>query len=303
VNDSVNIIKTRIADSDSKIEFITKIGENIPDMLFGDEVRIRQILLNILSNAVKYTKEGSVSFLVNGQIRDEKLILQIDVIDTGKGIKEEDLKKLFGDFVQVDLTNNRGIEGTGLGLAITKSLVKAMGGSINVKSEYGKGSTFTITLPQEINSLEHTASLNFNTTTAKTVNNKTIVFLAPRAKILIVDDIVLNLRVAKGLMSPYNMQVDLSSSGADAIEKIKNENYDLVFMDHMMPEMDGVETTKRIREFNRELPIIALTATAIVGMKEMFLGNGFSDFLPKPIDIRKLNEILEKWIPKEKRDN
>jgi len=304
INDAVSIIKTKITDSDSGIEFKINIDNKMPNSLFGDETRIRQILLNVLSNAVKYTEKGSVTFSMQGEIinNNEKVLLKIEVIDTGKGIKEEDLKNLFGDFVRVDLASHKSIEGTGLGLAITKNLVEAMDGNIKVESVYGKGSTFTIIIPQKIISMEPIADLNLNTDRINIVNDKIAVFHAPDAKILIVDDIAINLKVAKGLMSPYNMQVDMCLSGAEAIEMIKEKDYDLVFMDHMMPEMDGIKATKIIRKFNAEIPIVALTATAVVGMKEMFLENGFDDFLSKPIDTRKLNEILEKWIPKNKQE-
>jgi len=298
INDVKSIIETKMSESEIKIT--TKIGKNIPDSLFGDEVRIRQILLNILSNAVKYTKEGSISFVINGQILDnENIILTISVTDTGIGIKAEDINKIFSDFVQVDSITNIGIEGTGLGLAITKNLVKSMNGEIKVESEYGNGSTFTIILPQKIISLKPTAKIIFNDDENFIESSDNIKnFTAPNAKVLVVDDNEVNLAVAEGLLFPYNMQVDICLSGIEAIEMIKNNNYDLVFMDHMMPEMDGVETTKCIREFDKTLPIVALTANAVSGMKEMFLENGFNDFLSKPIDTIKLNSILGKWIHK-----
>ena len=225
--------------------------------------------------------------------------MKIDVIDTGKGIKPEDLNKLFGDFVQVDLEANKGIEGTGLGLAITKNFVKAMGGEISVSSVYGEGSKFSITLPQKIHLHEPISqlSLNHNNSSAET---KTLGFIAPSAKILVVDDVDTNIMVVRGLLADYETQTDSCLSSIEAIEKVKINNYDLVFMDHMMPEMDGIEATKIIREFNKDLPIIALTANAISGMREMFLENGFNDFLSKPIEAKKLNKILEEWIPKEK---
>jgi len=298
IHDVVSIIRMRAMDSNLK--FIVNIDSNIPNALFGDETRIRQILLNVLSNAVKYTKEGFVSFSVNGEITEDNLLLTIDVTDSGRGIKPEDLEKLFGEFVQIDLVSHKDVEGTGLGLAITKNLVIAMGGDISVKSEYGSGSTFTIKLPQKIRSHEPFGVIE---APEKYSNESiTVKFNAPRARILIVDDIDTNLKVASGLMLPYKMQVDLRLSGAEAIEAVKANNYDLVFMDHMMPEMDGIEATKRIREIYPELPIIALTANAVSGVKEMFLSNGFSDFLSKPIDIVKMNAILTNWIPKEKQE-
>jgi len=285
INDVANIIKMRITNPELK--FDVNIDSNIPNTLFGDEARIRQVLLNLLSNAVKYTKKGFVSLSIKGEITGDSVLLIIEVADSGIGIKKEDLEKLFKDFVQL----NRSVEGVGLGLAITKNLLTAMGGDISVQSEYGKGSTFTIKLPQKIRSSKELSN-----------HNITVKFNAPKAKILIVDDIDMNLKVAAGLMQPYKMQVDLRLSGPEAIEAVAKNRYDIVFMDHMMPEMDGIETTKRIRENNPELPIIALTANAVSGTKEMFLANGFNDFLSKPIDTIRLNDILEKWLPEEKRE-
>jgi signal transduction histidine kinase/DNA-binding response OmpR family regulator len=299
VNDVVNIIKMRLLDTN--VQFMVDIDSKLPNALFGDETRIRQVLLNILSNAVKFTKKGSITFAVNGRIEGkDTVILIINIFDTGKGIKKEDIGKLFDDFVQVDALANKGIEGTGLGLAIAKSLVKAMGGDINVASEYGKGSIFTITLPQKIRSSEPIANINLSEINA---DKKLVInFNAQAARVLVVDDVNTNLKVAEGLLSPYKMQVDLCTNGTEAIEAIKAKSYDLVFMDHMMPEMDGVDTAKRIREFNTNLPIVALTANAISGTKEMFLSSGFNGFLSKPIDTIKLDAILQKWIPKEKQE-
>jgi len=304
INDVVNIINMRITDS--KLRFEINIDSNIPNALLGDEIRIRQVLLNILSNAVKYTKKGFVSFSVSGEITEDTVFLTIEVADSGIGIKKENLEKLFEDFVRLDFTANKEVEGAGLGLAITKNLVTAMGGDIKVHSEYGKGSTFIVKLPQKIRSHEPFGTIK--TTEELGSESVTIKFNAPKAKILIVDDIDTNLKVAEGLMQPYKMEIDLCQSGFAAIEAVKENLYDLVFMDHMMPEMDGIEATKLIREMNSEnpryanLPIIALTANAVSGTREMFLSNGFNDFLSKPIDIVKLDAILAKWLPKEKQE-
>ncbi|GBU23491.1 histidine kinase [Fibrobacteria bacterium R8-3-H12] len=298
INDVVNIIKMRLTDS--KLRFDINIDSNIPNALYGDEIRIRQVLLNILNNAAKYTKKGYISFSVSGEIIGDTVLLTIEVADSGIGIKKEDLKRLFDDFVRLDFTINKDVEGTGLGLAITKNLVTAMGGDINVYSEYGKGSTFTIKLPQKIRSHEPFGIVKISEENSS--DNTIIKFNAPKAKILVVDDIDTNLKVAEGLMRPYKMQVDTCLSGIEAIERIKADSYDLVFMDHMMPEMDGIEATRRIRETHANLPIIALTANAVSGTKEMFFSNGFNDFLSKPIDTAKLNSILEKWLPEEKQE-
>ena len=298
VNDVVSIIKTKVAES--RVEFITDIDGKIPNWLYGDETRIRQILLNILSNAAKFTEKGVITFVISGHIiDDENIILEISVNDTGKGIKPEDLQKLFGDFVQVDLAANKGIQGTGLGLSITKSLIEAMDGKINVSSVYGRGSRFTIELPQKINSFE-TISESALSQNSSAAESGALSFTAPTAKVLLVDDIDTNIIVAQGLLSSYEIQTESCFRGIDAVEKVRSGFYDLVFMDHLMPETDGVEATKLIREFNKDLPIIALTANAISGMREMFLENGFNDFLSKPIENKKLHKILEEWIPKEK---
>jgi len=305
IHDVTSIIKARITDS--SINFNVNIDSTIPNALLGDETRIRQVLLNILNNAVKYTKSGSISLYVNGKIvekaGDYTVFLTMEVADSGIGIKPEDIGKLFGDFVQIDLATNKGIEGTGLGLAITKSLVEAMGGDISVTSEYGKGSKFTVMLPQKVRYIEALNSVPaFEENT-----NFVIKFNAPKARVLVVDDIATNLKIAEGLLHLYKIEVDLSLTGQEAIDKalaaaLRGTPYDLVFMDHMMPDMDGVEATKRMREQNYEHTIVALTANAVAGVREMFLANGFNDFLSKPIDMAKLNNILKKWIPKEKQE-
>jgi len=290
IKDVVNIISIKAANS--MLDFQVSVDRNIPDTLFGDEVRIRQIFLNVLSNAVKYTTEGFVSLSVTSKLTDDQtVVIAIEVADSGRGIAQEDMDALFDDFVRLDVTKNKGIEGTGLGLAITYKLVKAMNGDIAVQSEYGKGSVFTITLPQGVSVRE-----SFVAEAAAKA------FIAPTAKVLIVDDVRTNIQVAQGLLSFYEMTIDTCLSGQEAIDAVKGRRYDLVFMDHMMPEMDGVEATKRIRELDagKNLPIIALTANAVSGMREMFLENGFDDFLSKPIDTAKLNSILERWLPKEK---
>jgi len=283
INDVISIIKIRLIGS--KVRFDVDIGKNIPNALFGDETRIRQALLNILGNAIKYTNEGFISFSVRGEIGEEDTIcLTIEVVDSGKGMKSEDVEKL---------------SAIGLGFSITKNIIEAMDGKVSVESEYGKGSKFIITLPQKIRLHEQTATIK--NTAAFAVF--TVKFIAPKAKVLIVDDVETNLKVAEGLLLPYKMQIETALSGQDGIKKITDGSiYDLIFMDQMMPEMDGVETTERIRDLGYKLPIIALTANAIVGTKEMLLENKFDGFLSKPIDVIKLNAVLENWIPKEKQE-
>ncbi|MDR0761399.1 MAG: response regulator [Treponema sp.] len=303
INDVITIIRMRLGDS--PIRFVTDIGENIPGRMIGDEVRIRQILLNLLSNAVKYTREGQITFTMRAEIGEGgNLTLIAEVGDTGIGIKEEDREKLFGDFVRLDAQKNKKVEGTGLGLAITLSLCRAMGGDITVKSEYGKGSTFTAVIPQRAEDLTPFVMSDLG----GDGEEEDAKFTAPEARLLFVDDIAMNLKVAEGLVTPYGTKVDTALSGADAINLVKRIEYDIIFMDHMMPDMDGVEAVRRIREWEQQegganrkpVPIVILTANAIVGMKEMFLAAGFDDYLSKPIEIPKLDEVLTKWIPAEK---
>jgi signal transduction histidine kinase/CheY-like chemotaxis protein len=292
IDDVIGIIRAKLMDS--PVKFVGSVDASVPQTLCGDELRIRQILLNVLGNAVKYTDAGTVSLSVDCETVDEGGInLIFKVADTGKGIKKEDTNRLFESFVQINLVNNKGLEGTGLGLAITWHLIKAMGGDIFVDSEVGKGSVFTIILPQSRSNQERSE-------TKKTA----IFFTTPNARVLLVDDIETNLKVAEGLLSPYKIQIDKCRSGADAIEAVSKVSYDIVLMDHMMPEMDGIEATRHIRALpsgrGQKLPIIALTANAASGMKEMFLQNGFDDFLSKPIDTTALNALIEEWIPEEK---
>ena len=414
INDVINIIRMRV--SDTVLQFVVNLDSNLPNALIGDEVRIRQALINILGNAVKYTESGHISLTVKGESVDDKTLDLIMLVeDTGSGIKQEDLAYLFDEYHQIRSGTVDGVDGVGLGLAITLGIVEAMDGDISVESEFGKGSAFTLRIPQEIDSHEKLAVVEsplvksalilenrdvcadsllytiknlgvqceiasdiavfqelteekaysfafishavFDSNKAKIIelcSNTQIVllsefgestpvgnwinitmpvhaisvanifngvtdgttflkteehttnFTAPNASVLVVDDISTNLKVVNGLLLPYKMKVDLRISGREAIEAIKSKRYDVVFMDHRMPDMDGVETTEYIRvlddndPYYKELPIIALTANAVSGMKEMFIKSGFNDFMSKPIDTVVLNSVLEKWIPKEK---
>jgi signal transduction histidine kinase/CheY-like chemotaxis protein len=420
INDVISIIRMRIQEK--PILFAAKIDSSLPGILVGDEIRIRQILLNLLTNAVKYTKEGSIT-LTMGRVEvyreaetpgheKNRIILSIAVTDTGIGIKKEDTEKLFENFAQFDTARNRSIEGTGLGLAITQNICRLMGGNIAVESVHGKGSTFTVHIPQGIredrplarvenprslsaliyddrhvyaDSMAYTlSSLGVNCETAFTaedfagrlrpvprqfvftspafydqvdkivqcrevkpvlvimteygqsrissaqeifmpaypvtvanvlnghkadesiyeVKTSGVRFTAPDARILLVDDIATNLDVAEGLLAPYGMRIYRASEGAEAVSLIQKEQFDLVLMDHMMPGMDGIEAAGIIRVMDdgayRTLPLVALTANAVSGMREMFLEKGFNDYLSKPIEIAKLNELLGRWIPLEK---
>jgi signal transduction histidine kinase/CheY-like chemotaxis protein len=409
LNDVVNIIRIKVAEK--PVIFLVNADPRIPNNLIGDESRIRQILINMLSNAVKYTKEGYVKLTVSADIKeDTSLNLIFETEDSGIGIKQEDLKYLFGDFVRLDEKHTGGIQGTGLGLAITRRLCKAMGGDITVTSEYGKGSVFTAVVTQQGRGNEQLASvenpeakgvllfncddiytdsirktLNGLSVPVVTVGNREdlykqlgelpfafvsvqeaedaqrtvrerrlsvkivalshlgeapffkdipvirmpayaiqianilngisafhekkyseIKFTAPETRILIVDDIITNLTVAEGLLAPYKIQIDCCTGGLQAVRLVEKNRYDIVLMDHMMPGMDGIEAAKAIRSLNTEhsqgLIIIALTANAVSGMREMFLQNGFDDYLSKPIELNKLDRLLRKWIPEEKKE-
>jgi PAS domain S-box-containing protein len=417
LSDVSTMIQIRVMEK--PIVFIVDVDVGIPNLLNGDEVRMRQVLINVLTNAVKYTRNGFIKLKVTGHISsvDEKMIvLGFEVADSGIGIKEEDMAILFRSFTRLDVKRNQGVEGTGLGLAITESICHAMGGEISVSSKYGEGSIFSVNIPQGIiekeplaqvkdpsekpvlchekqplyaesvintlRNLEVPAVLRNNAEEflkelssgnypfafvdseiaekadamikEKSLNTTLVVFvntdkaqsfrdlpalsrpiygipvanvlnyqteteshkrqsghyIAPSARILVVDDIDTNLVVTAGLLAAYQSQIDTCTNGADAIRMVQHNHYDIVFMDHMMPEMDGVEATRIIRAWEKEnqekggiqqqIPIIALTANALIGMKEMFFSNGFSDYLSKPIEILKLDEMLTTWIPGEK---
>ncbi|MDR1053352.1 MAG: response regulator [Planctomycetaceae bacterium] len=410
IYDVIGIIRTRL--NEGTVDFFVDIDSTVPNYMIGDEVRLRQILLNILSNAIKYTRAGFATLMVRGEIIDQAVQITFDVTDTGIGIQPENMEKLFSNFTQFDKVENRWIIGTGLGLSIARNLARLMGGDISVQSEYGVGSTFTVTLKQrftryepfaQIDDLANTDSLIFeprimhasfcratfdslkvkyklvserqgfdhelrhggysyvfvaesvlelviNSIAAICPNDspKVVVmtdssnfigykkysyvhlpfysallagifnkisgeisyrenalitrFTAPDARILIVDDIITNLKVAQGLLIPYKVKVDICESGFDAINLARSNSYDIIFMDHMMPVMDGLETTAKIRELSEcaKTPIIALTANAVSGVREMFLSNGMDDFLSKPIDPAKLESMLFKWIPESK---
>lgn len=408
INSLANIVNTRIGSK--KLEFTVDFDAKLPHKLYGDNIRVQQILLNLLNNAVKFTEKGEVHLQITfDEIDSETIMLKAVVSDTGIGIKEQDFEKLFQSFQQVDSKRNRNIEGTGLGLAITQQLLKLMDGEISVESEYEKGSTFYISLPQKIidpapsipvldsdlnasliienefvlrqvckdlsalgikyNDLEKHGSLesvtdgyiivekhlfgdrikksladnpklkclliapfesaaDINMQRVKMLhkpvfslglysalglgdnlaeigdsNEDNFRFIAPDAHILIVDDNPINLTVASGIIEPLQMQVDTATGALETIEKVKKVKYDIVFMDHMMPEVDGIETTHIIRRLivgYEDVPIIALTANAIGGTKEMFLREGMNDFVAKPIEVTDIVAAIRRWLPKEK---
>lgn len=424
LNDIINMAVTR--KGAKKLDIIAHVDPDIPSGLIGDEIRIRQIIINLVTNAIKYSNEGCVSIRVSKTIHDYGINLSVAVTDTGIGIKEEDMKKLFSSFQQVDTKKNRAVEGTGLGLAISKRLITQMGGFINVSSVYGEGSTFRFVIPlkvsddkpfisvheaekiyvacyldlkkypsrkiaKEYHTLVHELERDlhvkqelfssidelknaiceksythlftareeyitdpvffsemskkitvvviqdrygcielpkgikclykpfYSLSVASVLNNEGIMtnllyhkdnlsrFIAPAARILVVDDNPLNLSVVEGLMRPYRVQVIKAESGRAAISMLRSKDMDVVFMDHMMPEMDGIEATQIIRAMNgdyyKKLPIIALTANAVEGARKMFLNSGFNDFLAKPIEVSALDRILKTWLPKELMQN
>ncbi len=295
-----NMINIRCIDKGLK--FNVSIDSDIPRRLHGDEVRIRQVLINFLTNAVKYTDSGSVSLDLRYERTGEDTINLIAVVkDTGMGIKEEDMSLLFTSFKRIDLKSNRKKEGTGLGLSITKSFVELMGGIIDVKSTYGVGSVFTVTLPQKI--IDDIPVGSFNISVASVRRKYEPSFYAPDARILVVDDVETNLVVMKGLLKQTKMHIETVNSGKKCLEMLKSTKYDIVFLDHMMPEMDGVETLEKIRadksSLNAETPIIMLTANAILGVKEEYFGMGFTDYLSKPVKADELESMVVKHLQKE----
>ena len=283
---------TKVRIGEKPIEFITKFDESLPRVLYGDQTRVKQVILNILTNAAKYTDKGKIIFSVQSIIKDDVCRMIVSVEDTGRGIKKESINKLFTKFERLDEENNTTIEGTGLGLAITKKLLEMMHGNIVVQSEYGKGSKFTISLDQRIVK-NPTISLDDNSN-----SNLELIDLKGK-KVLVVDDNKLNLKVATRLLTPYNLEIVTIESGFDAIELLKNNKYDLILMDDMMPKMSGTETLKEIQK--NELyagPIVVLTANALTGMKEKYIELGFTDYLAKPIEKSELNRVLKTYLTK-----
>jgi len=313
INDTVTQNLLRIGEK--PIELKLDVDKNLYENLIGDELRLKQIMNNLLSNAIKYSSEGDVEFTVYCERDGDVVWLIFKVKDSGQGIKPEDICKLFDNYAQLDTKANRKIEGTGLGLPITKMLCDLMDGTIDVESEYGKGSTFKVRLKQKFVSdavigLEVVSSLNrFHYSDGRRNKNMRLSRISlPYASVLIVDDNPTNLDVARGLMKPYGMHIDCVDSGQKAIDAIAGEadKYDAIFMDQMMPGMDGIEATRRIRELStsyaRYIPIIALTANAVVGNEEMFLSKGFQAFLSKPIDIARLDAVLRQWVRDHEKD-
>lgn len=300
LDDVITMVK--YSAKEQGVAFETNIDAGLPRVLQGDAVRIRQIMLNLLNNAIKYTNKGKVKLTVTQEKNsNDTTVLKIEVEDTGIGIKEEDLKKLFENFQRLEINRNRSIEGTGLGLAITHRLVGCMSGKINVNSTYGKGSVFTVYLPQKvidangIGDLEVRENVHANHMHADEI-------IVPDANILVVDDHDMNLFVMKKLLKYVKAKVTTCESGEECLKLMSTYKFDIVFLDHMMPQMDGIETLKRINEMKlkQETKVIALTANAVLGAKEMYLGNGFDDYLCKPVEMELLVKMLVKYLPESK---
>ncbi len=296
----------RMRASEKGLEFVFENDPDMPSEYYGDEVRIRQIMNNLISNGVKYTDEGSVrlklGFIENPvDGSDAPGMLEISVTDTGIGIKEEDIDNLFKSFSRLEESRNKNIEGTGLGLRITQQLVYMMQGTIDVKSEYGKGSVFTVRIPQK--AINRDRMGDFSSRLNEGVNvavKKADVFKAPGKKILVIDDTKLNIFVFKGLLRGTEMTIDSALSGAEGIALSKQTKYDIIFMDHLMPEMDGIEAFHRIRDdmdnINHDTPVVVLTANAIVGVRASYMAEGFSEYLSKPVEQNELLALTEKML-------
>jgi signal transduction histidine kinase/CheY-like chemotaxis protein len=304
INDSVQLNIVRIGTK--PIDFELAADEKLPFKLYGSELRIKQILNNLLSNAIKYTDSGQVRLSVSHIAADNnEVLLKFSISDTGQGMKPEDTAQLFSEYTRFNAEANRTTEGTGLGLSITKKLVDMMDGTIEAESVFGEGSTFTFTVKQKIINgtpigkeiTENLCALNYSDNIMGE-RRRFVREIMPYGRVLIVDDVEINLFVAEGLFAPYKLKVETALSGFKAIEKIQNagEPYDIVFMDHMMPKMDGIETTKRLRSSGYNGIIVALTANALVGHEEFFLQNGFDGFISKPIDVKLMNSLLNKYI-------
>lgn len=306
LNDLSNMVKGKAEEKGLK--FRLDVDRKIPRILNGDEIRIKQIITNILSNAVKYTKEGSITFRVGFEKEDGKpdlIKLLISVTDTGIGIKQEDMKLLFQAFERIDEAENRNIEGTGLGMSIAESFLELMGSRMEVVSEYGKGSTFSFEIEQGVK--EWTPIGDFEEAFRRSVSERKKYresFTAPNARLLVVDDTPVNLSVFSSLLKSTKVRIDKALSGDEGISLYRRQHYDIIFLDHMMPEKDGIETLKEMKAVvdtpNGETPVICLTANAISGMREMYIKEGFDDYITKPLDPDRLEAMLLHYLPKDK---
>lgn len=302
INDLVNMIADKAEKKDLLLEL--QIDEKLPSAMYGDDVRIKQVIVNLLTNAVKYTRKGKVTLIIQSQEMSENsedILLHVEVVDTGIGIRKEDMDKLFESFQRLDQEKNHNVEGTGLGISIVQRLLKMMGSFLEVESEYGKGSRFYFDIKQTI--VDETPIGNNVIQREKNKKEDNNYLYAPEAEILIVDDNQMNLKVAKGLLKRSCIKIDTAESGMECIKKAEKKQYDIIFMDHMMPEMDGIETMKTLRERKlvpENTKIIVMTANAIAGAKEQYLAQGFDDYLSKPVVVEGLEKILAEYLTKEK---
>lgn len=301
IHDIVNMVSMKIQEKNLNLD--VSVDRMLPSRLYGDEIRIRQILINILNNAVKYTNVGTVRLSVSGNIKEDKVVLDFTIEDTGIGIKKEDLSKLFAEFERIEEQRNRNVEGTGLGMSITAQLLMMMDSELKVESVYGEGSKFSFALEQEIINEEPIGNLEDRIRQQTIDYTYQVSFTAPKAQVLMVDDNVVNRKVFVNLLKTTKVNVDVAESGRECLEKVAAKHYDLIFLDHMMPEMDGIETLHRMKEMVdypcKDTPVVALTANAIAGAKDMYLSEGFDNFLSKPIIPEKLEKMIQKMLPQE----
>ncbi|MBQ4463167.1 MAG: response regulator, partial [Eubacterium sp.] len=304
LNDLVNMIRVRAENKGLSLS--VNVSPTLPGHLYGDEIRIKQIVTNILTNAVKYTEKGGVTLSVDfTKTADDEIELRISVKDTGIGIRKEDIGKLFSEFERIEENRNRNIEGTGLGMSITTRLLHMMGSELHVDSVYGEGSDFYFSLKQKVVKWEPMG--DYRETLRRSISLRTAYresFTAPDALVLVVDDIPMNLKVFTGLLKKTKLQFDTAGSGLECLEKVTKQRYDIIFLDHQMPEPDGIETLHRMRalpqNINKDTPVIALTANAVSGAREEYIASGFDDYLTKPIDTVALEKMLIHYLPDEK---
>ena len=302
IKDIYNLISFKLKEKE--LDFKIELEPTLPSVLYGDELRIKQVIINILTNAVKYTEQGGVTFTVNHvAMNDGEIGLSIKIIDTGIGMKQDEMKNLFSEFQRLDKRRNRNIEGTGLGMSIAVRLLEQMNSKLEVDSVYGKGSSFSFVLPQKV--VDTMPIGDYDVTQKRHIVNDTAkrVPYAPNANILAIDDTRTNLIVINGLLKRTGIQFDCAQSGKQCLKMITEKDYDLLLLDHLMPEMDGIETLGHIRSMGGKfetLPVIALTANVMTGARERYINAGFTDFLEKPIKPSKLDEMLFAYLPKEK---
>ena len=286
------VLLTKARLGEKPLEFKYSYDKDIPEYLYGDAIRLKQVIINLLTNAVKYTKTGYIMFKISGNVKDDKIKLLITVQDSGIGIKKENIEKLFSKFDRLGVEKETSVEGTGLGLAITKKLVELMHGKINVQSEYGSGSKFTIRVEQRIlKGKELVEAKKKSPVQTEQITD------AKGKKVLVVDDNLLNIKVAERLLAKYNVTLESVMSGQECLDKVKNDNYDLILLDDMMPKMTGGETFTKLKEIEGfKTPVVVLTANAITGMREKYLNDGFDDYLAKPIEKLELNRVIKKYL-------